>query len=75
MDEVPQWLGEVLHVMWGFARREHEPPATLVPGHAQAALDAVPEEVLRAVGVDRTWCERDAPRAGRSGTTGAVART
>jgi hypothetical protein len=46
--QVPDWLIEVLHVVWGFARREHEGIRTLVPAHAQLALEAVPPEVLRA---------------------------
>lgn len=58
MDE---WLTEVLHIVWGFANREHE-RHVLTPAHAQAALDTVPEDVLRAARVDR------------SGAPGAVAR-
>jgi hypothetical protein len=59
MDE---WLSEVLHVVWGFANREHD-RYVLTPTHAQDALAAVPEEILRAAGVDP------------SRTPGAVART
>lgn len=51
MDEVPGWLAEVLHVVWGFARREHE-IGTLTPAHAELALDAVPAEILRTAEID-----------------------
>jgi hypothetical protein len=51
MDE---WLTEALHVVWGFANREHERWYALTPAHAQAALDAVPDEVLRAAGIDKS---------------------
>lgn len=53
----PEWLVEVLHVVQAVADREHvnRPgrPAQLAPGHAEAALAAVPGEVLEAAGVRR----------------------
>lgn len=52
MDEMPEWLSEVLHVVWGFANREHEGFAVLTPSHAQTALEAVPQELLGAAGID-----------------------
>lgn len=50
----PAWLIEVLHVVWGFARREHE-RYVLTPRHAAEALALVPADVLRAARVD--WRE------------------
>jgi hypothetical protein len=48
------WLAEVLHVVWGFERREHEGIRTLVPAHASNALDAVPDHILQAARIDRS---------------------
>lgn len=57
MSEAPDWLAEVLHVVWGVAQGEclNRPgrPAVLVPGHAEDALTAVPTEVLEAAGIRR----------------------
>lgn len=51
-DQVPEWLAEVLHVVRGFADREHEGRCPqMVPAHAEAALANVPAETLRAAGV------------------------
>lgn len=50
---VDGWLAEVLHVVWGVEMREHE-RHVLTAGHAAAALDAVPEHVLRAARIDRS---------------------
>ncbi|MEV5911075.1 hypothetical protein AB0M00_19505 [Streptomyces chartreusis] len=53
--DVPEWLVEVLHVVQAVADREHVSrpgrPAQLAPGHAEAALAAVPREVLDAAEV------------------------
>jgi hypothetical protein len=51
---VDDWLAEVLHVVWGFERREHEGIRTLVPAHASNALDAVPDHILKAARIDRS---------------------
>lgn len=51
MTDPSRWLTEVLHVVWGFANREHE-RRVLTPAHAQTALEAVPAYVLYAAGVD-----------------------
>lgn len=57
LSDVPKWLAEVLHVVQAFADREFENrpgrPATFVPAHGEAALAAVPREVLDAAGVRR----------------------
>lgn len=49
----PDWLAEVLHVAWAFEMREHE-RYVLAPGHAGLALDAVPQRILAAAGIDRS---------------------
>lgn len=42
-----KWLKEILHVVQGFADREHEGPLPqLVPAHASNALAFVPREIL-----------------------------
>lgn len=57
MSDVPEWLAELLHVVLAVADGEHmnQPgrPAQLVPAHAEAALAAVPAEVLEAAEVRR----------------------
>lgn len=58
-DKAPQqvdgWLAEVLHIVWAMEMREHEGPLRkLTAGHATAALDAVPEHILRAARIDRS---------------------
>lgn len=47
---LPDWLAEVLHVVLGFARREHE-RHVLTPAHARLALTAVPVDVLERAGI------------------------
>lgn len=50
--DVPEWLAEILHVVKGIADREHQwPLPVLTPAHAQAALDAVPRDILSAAGI------------------------
>lgn len=48
--ELPAWLAEILHVVAGFADREHERG---VPAHAQLALADVPAEILTAAAIRR----------------------
>lgn len=51
-DDLPDWLTEVLHVVWALARREHEGPLrTLTAEHAQMALDDVPADIKSAAGI------------------------
>lgn len=53
--EVPAWLAEILHVVKGFADREHQGAApTLVPWHAQNALFAVPADIAEAARIKPT---------------------
>lgn len=51
--EQAAWLPEILHVVWGFAMREHEGTPQLVPAHAEEALRHVPGAVLDAARVER----------------------
>jgi hypothetical protein len=52
MDALPDWLIEVLHIVKGLADGEHQGPMrVLTAGHAQYALEHVPDDVLRAAGV------------------------
>lgn len=54
-EVIAEWLAEVLHIVWGMEMREHEGPMRkLTVGHATAALDAVPEDILRAARIDRS---------------------
>lgn len=47
-----RWLVDLLIVVEGFARGEHEgPDRKLSRGHACVALDQVPPEILKAAGV------------------------
>ncbi|MEU0078536.1 hypothetical protein ABZY58_11620 [Micromonospora tulbaghiae] len=53
---IAEWLAEVLlHIVWGMEMREHEGPLRkLTASHATAALDTVPEHILRAARIDRS---------------------
>lgn len=57
------WGTELLHIVWGFARREHE-QGTLVPAHAWAALAAVPAPVLAAANITLDGAPTDVVPAG-----------
>lgn len=50
-EEQAAWLPEILHVVWGFAMREHTGTAQLTPWHAEQALRHVPGAVLDAARV------------------------
>jgi hypothetical protein len=51
--EQAAWLPEILHVVWGFAMREHKGTPQLVPAHAEEALRRVPGAILDAARVAR----------------------